>query len=185
MLGCGRRGVAATLPSVSRAAPVQLTAPARGSRALCTPALPPWRLRNKNIIGKSTGVYGSKLDINTVRDLPGGYMLTGRRDSERQTETGKHAAPKEVFLVTGACGQVRHDSAAQFRAPRGKRQAAPTAGRGLEGAGVVALCRPHTGRRSPAAAPAARWAASWCRNCERRTALRTSSLRTCARRRPA
>ena len=26
------------------------------------------------------GVYGSKID--TVRDLPGGYMSTGRRDSE-------------------------------------------------------------------------------------------------------
>ena len=67
----------------------------------------------KKIVGKSTGVYGSK--INTVRDLPGGYMLTGRRDSERPTPSGVPAKKREVFLVTGACGQVGSELVSHLR----------------------------------------------------------------------
>merc|ERR1719424_2198340 len=82
-LRCHLAAAAARLRTLNRAVPAQLgVVPAvqHGSRELCT-GLPKWRLRNKKIIGKSTGVYGSK--INTVRDVPGGYLLTGRRDSER------------------------------------------------------------------------------------------------------
>ena len=50
-------------------------------------------------------MYGSK--INTVRDVPGGYLLTGRRDSEMPgNDQLARQKQREVFLVTGACGQV-------------------------------------------------------------------------------
>ena len=43
-------------------------------------------------------MYGSKID--TVRDLPGGYMSTGRRDSEMPVRAGDKQKKREVFLVT-------------------------------------------------------------------------------------
>ena len=50
-------------------------------------------------------MYGSK--INTVRDGPGGYLLTGRRDSEMPgNDQLARQKQREGFLVTGACGQV-------------------------------------------------------------------------------
>jgi len=56
---CHLAAAAARLRTLNRAAPAQLgVVPVvqHGSRELCT-GLPKWRLRNKKIIGKSTGVF--------------------------------------------------------------------------------------------------------------------------------
>jgi len=105
--------------------PSLLAVPAHGSRSVCTQGskVPQWRLRNKKIVGKSTGVYGSKLQVDTVRDLPGGYMLTGRRGSESEKPGGRQ---KEVFLVTGACGQVGSELITHLRKMHGRENVIAT-----------------------------------------------------------